>query len=286
VKPSAFEYLVPDSCEEAVDALAEHGDDAAVLAGGQSLIPMMNLRIAAPPILVDIMRIADLRTIERDGDWIEIGAGIRMAQAEQQSGVPLIGRALRHVGHSAIRNAGTVCGSIAHADPAAELPAVLLALEGEVVLRSVRGRRVVAADDFFRSYFTTAREPDELVVAVRIPLTRRRVAFLEVTPRLGGTTGEFATVAVAATADLDDDGRSFADVSLAFAGVAERAIRAREAEALLAGAEPTAETLDAAARAAARAAEDPPADVHAGPAYRRRLVNALTRRALEELGSR
>jgi len=285
VKPSAFEYLAPESCDEAIDALAEHGDEAAVLAGGQSLIPMMNLRIAAPPVLVDIMRIADLRTIERDGDWIEIGAGIRMTQAEQESGVPLIGRALRHVGHSAIRTAGTVCGSIAHADPAAELPAVLLALDGEVVLRSVRGRRVIAAGEFFRSYFTTAREPDELLVAVRIPVTRRRVAFLEVTPRLGGSTGEFATVAVAATADLDDDGRSFAKVSLAFAGVAERAIRAREAEALLAGAEPTAETLNAAARAAAQAAEDPPADVHAGPAYRRRLVNALTRRALEELAT-
>ncbi len=283
MKPSAFEYLAPESCDEALEALAEHGDDAAVLAGGQSLIPMMNLRIAAPPVLVDIMRIAELRTIERGQDWIEIGAGIRMAQAERESGVTLIGRALQHVGHSAIRNTGTVCGSIAHADPAAELPAVLLALDGEVVLRSARGRRVVAADEFFRSYFTTSREPDELVVAIRIPVTPRRVAFLEVTPRLGGSTGEFATVAVAASAERDDAGR-FASISLAFAGVAERTIRARAAEAMLAGAEPTEDAIAAAADHAAGAV-DPPADVHAGSAYRRRLVNALTRRALEELAS-
>jgi len=283
VKPTAFEYLAPESCDEALEALAEHGDDAAVLAGGQSLIPMMNLRIAAPPVVVDIMRIAELRKIERGEEWIEIGAGIRMAQAERESGVPLIERALRHVGHAAIRNAGTVCGSIAHADPAAELPAVLLALDGEVVLRSARGRRVAAAEEFFRSYFTTAREPDELVVAVRIPATRRRVAFLEVTPRLGGSTGEFATVAVAAAGERDGAGR-LTSVSLAFAGVAERPIRAREAESLLAGEEPTREAIATAAERAADAV-DPPADVHAGAAYRRRLVNALTRRALEELGS-
>ncbi|HUA02623.1 MAG TPA: FAD binding domain-containing protein [Solirubrobacteraceae bacterium] len=284
MKPSAFEYLAPESCDEVLAALAGRGDDAAVLAGGQSLIPMMNLRIAAPPVVIDIMRIAEFRTIERGEEWIEIGAGIRMAQAERESASPLIEYALKHVGHAAIRNAGTVCGSIAHADPAAELPAVLLALDGEVVLRSTRGVRAVAADDFFRSYFTTAREPDELVVAVRIPTTPRRVAFLEVTPRLGGSTGEFATVAVAAAAERDDAGR-FASVSLAFAGVAERAIRAREAETLLAGAEPTG---DAIAEAAERAADavDPPEDVHAGADYRRELVRALTRRALGELASR
>jgi aerobic carbon-monoxide dehydrogenase medium subunit len=284
VKPCAFEYLAPETSEEAIAALAEHGDEASVLAGGQSLVPMMNLRIAAPPVLIDIMRIAELRGIRSENGWIEIGAGVRMARAEREAATPLLAAALRHVGHSAIRNAGTVCGSVAHADPAAEVPAVLLALDGEVVLDSVRGRRVVAADDFFRSYFTTAREPDELVVAVRLPAAPRRVAFLEVTPRLGGSTGEFATVAVAATAEPDTDGRCLARVSLAFAGVAERTIRAREAEALLADAEATPEAIEAAASAASGAL-DPPADVHAGAEYRRRVVNALTRRALEELAS-
>jgi carbon-monoxide dehydrogenase medium subunit len=278
VKPCAFEYLAPETSEEAIAALAEYGDEASVLAGGQSLIPMMNLRIAAPPVLIDIMRIAELRGIHREDGWIEVGAGVRMSRAERESGVPLIERALQHVGHAAIRNAGTVCGSVAHADPAAELPAVLLALDGEVVLRSQRGQRVLSADDFLRSYFTTAREPDELVTALRVPDAAHRVAFREVTPRLGGSTGEFATVAVAAAST--SDGR----ISLALAGVAERAIRAHDAEALLTGAEPTPEVIAAAAAAAADAVA-PRADVHAGPDYRRRLVKALTRRALEELAS-
>jgi CO/xanthine dehydrogenase FAD-binding subunit len=283
VKPAAFEYLAPETVEEALDALAEHGEAGAVLAGGQSLVPMMNLRISAPPVLIDIMRIPELRAIRRDPGWIEIGAGVRMAQAGREAGVPLLTAALDHVGHPAIRNCGTVCGSVAHADPAAEVPAVLLALDGEVVLRSVRGDRVVAADEFMRSYFTTAREPDELVTGVRFPATNgsSRTAFLEATPRLGGSTGEFATVAVAATAEIDAHGR-FVSVSLALAGAAERAIRAREAEALLTGAEPTAEALDAAAQHAA-AAVDPSDDVHSDREYRRHLSRVFSRRALGEL---
>jgi aerobic carbon-monoxide dehydrogenase medium subunit len=281
VKPSAFEYLAPETCEEALAALAEHGDDAAVLAGGQSLVPMMNLRIAAPGVLVDVMRTPELRGVRREADRTEVGAGVRMTEAERCSDVPLLQRALGHVGHPAIRNCGTVCGSVAHADPAAEVPAVLLALDGEVVLRSVRGERLLAADDFFRSYFTTAREPDELVVAVRIPAGPPRVSFQEATPRLGGCTGEFATAGVAAALKLDPDGR-IADVRLALFGVADRPIRAREAEALLTGAEPTADVFAVAAESAASEA-DPRSDVHSGPEYRRRLVRVLTRRALSEL---
>lgn len=284
MKPTAFEYLAPDTVEEALEALAEHGEEAAVLAGGQSLIPMMNLRISAPPMLIDIMRIAELRAIRRADGRIEIGAGVRMTQAERVAGVPLLTAALHHVGHPPIRNCGTVCGSVAHADPAAEVPAALLALDGEVVLRSVRGERALSVDEFLRSYFTTAREPDELVVAVRIPdATHARTAFVEATPRLGGSTGEFATVAVAATAERDDRGR-FNSVSIALAGAAERAIRAREAESVLVGSEPTVETLDAAAERAAESV-DPSDDVHAGREYRRHLSRVLTRRALEELAA-
>jgi aerobic carbon-monoxide dehydrogenase medium subunit len=283
VKPGAFEYFAPETTEETLDALAEHGDQATILAGGQSLIPMMNLRIAAPPRLIDFMRIPELAFIRREDGWIEIGAGIRMAQAEREVGSPLLTAALRHVGHPAIRNCGTVCGSVAHADPAAEIPAVLLALDGEVVLRSMRGQRVLSAGDFLRSYFTTAREPDELLVAVRLPATTRRVAFREATPRPGGSTGEFATVAVAASAEHDELGR-FARVSLAFAGAAERAVRAREAESLLVGIAPTPETIAAAAEQAAAEVE-PSDDVHATAGYRRRLVQSLTRRVLEELAA-
>ena len=283
MKPSAFGYLAPETCEEALGALAEHGDDAAVLAGGQSLIPMMNLRIAAPRVLIDVMRIAELRRIHAEGDTIVIGAGVRMTEAEHCADVALLRRALGHVGHPAIRHRGTVCGSVAHADPAAEVPAVLLALGGQVVLRSLRGQRVLAADEFFRSYYTTAREPDELVVAVRLPAGPPRVAFHEATPRLGGSTGEFATAGVAAAAQVGDDDR-FSRVRIALLGVADRPVRAREAEALLTGAEPTAGVFVAAAEAAA-AAVDPPSDVHAGAGYRRRLVSVLTRRALAELAA-
>jgi len=285
VKPTAFEYLAPETVEEALNALAEHGEDAAVLAGGQSLVPMMNLRISAPPVLIDIMRIPELRFIRREDESVVIGAGVRMTQAEGEAGVPLLTAALRHVGHPAIRNCGTVCGSLAHADPAAEVPAALLALDGQVVVRSVRGERILPADEFLRSYFTTAREPDELVVAVRIPAgpDSRRVAFLEATPRLGGSTGEFATVAVAAAAERDEAGR-FTHVSLALAGAAERAVRAREAESLLTGAEPTAASIDAAAEQAATAV-DPSDDIHADREYRRHLSRVLARRALQELAA-
>jgi CO/xanthine dehydrogenase FAD-binding subunit len=284
VKPSAFEYLAPETCEEALRALAEHGDDAAVLAGGQSLIPMMNLRIAAPRVLVDVMRTPELGGIRTEGERIEVGAGVRMTEAERWVDVPLLQRALRHVAHPAIRNCGTVCGSVAHADPAAEVPAVLLALDGEVVLRSVRGERVLAADEFFRSYYSTAREPDELLVAVRIPAGTPRVAFHEATPRLGGSTGEFATAGVAAAAELEGDTGRLRRVRIALLGVADRPVRAREAERLLTGAQPTADVFAAAAESAA-AAIDPPADVHAGPEHRRRLVRALTRRGLAELAA-
>jgi aerobic carbon-monoxide dehydrogenase medium subunit len=283
VKPSAFEYLAPETTGEAVDALAEYGDEATILAGGQSLIPMMNLRIAAPQVLIDIMRAAELDVIRREDGWVEIGAGVRMARAEREAESPLLAKALRHVGHAAIRNCGTVCGSVAHADPAAEIPAVLLALDGEVVLRSAGGQRVLPAGDFLRSYFTTAREPDELVVAVRVPATTGRVAFHEATPRLGGSTGEFATVAVAASAEHDDRGR-FATVSLAYAGAAERAVRAHGAETLLTGVAPSAESIAAAAEQAANEV-DPFDDVHASAGFRRRLVQALTRRALQELAA-
>lgn len=281
MKPSRFEYLAPQTLPEAVAALAEHHEDAAVLAGGQSLLAMMNLRIAAPAVLIDIMRIPELRQMRRTDGRTEIGAGIRMAQAERESGIPLLVRALGYVGHTAIRNSGTICGSVAHADPSAEVPGALLALDAEVVLESQRGRRVLAADEFFRSHFETARAPDELIVAVRIPDASPRVAFCEVTPRLGGSDGEFATVAVAATATCGDQGR-WQRVSLALVGAGERPIRARAAEDLLAGAEPTAELLNAAAESAA-AKLDPPSDLHAGPEHRRRLARVLTRRALQEL---
>jgi carbon-monoxide dehydrogenase medium subunit len=278
VKPAACEYAAPRTVAEATDLLGEHGDTAAVLAGGQSLIPMMNLRLARPEYLVDITRIAALRSIDRTGSWAEIGAAVTQAEAERDCGIPLLATALRDVGHPATRNVGTVCGSVAHADPAAEIPAVLVALDGEVVLRSRRGTRTLPAGDFFLGYFTTAREPDELVCAVRLPTADRKVAFAEVTPRLGGERGEFATAGVAVAIEIGDEGE-MKRARVVLLGVGDVPHRASAAEQLLTGAHPGLDLFTAAAEAAA-AAIDPPGDVHAGPAQRRRLVRVLTRRAL------
>jgi CO/xanthine dehydrogenase FAD-binding subunit len=282
MKPTRFVYLAPNTLDEGLEALAEHGDGAAVLAGGQSLVPMMNLRISAPPVLIDIMRIDSLDAIEQNPQATTIGAGVRMTRAARECGVELFARALEHVGHPPIRNAGTICGSVAHADPSAEIPAALLALDGEVVLQSsARGRRTLAADDFFRSYFTTAREPDEAVIAVRVPRRQQRVAFAEVNPRMGASHGEFATAAVAAAATLDAAGR-VEEIALALAGVAERPIRARQAERLLRARGTGTDARTAAARAAAEECE-PAADVHAGVEFRRQLVDTLVHRVLDEL---
>jgi 2-furoyl-CoA dehydrogenase FAD binding subunit len=202
MKPRPFDYSRPDTVDEAVALLAEYGDDARVLAGGQSLMAMLNLRLAEPAILVDIARIGALSNIRDLGDTIEVGAAVTqntlLAWPELAKKLPLLAAALPHVGHFQTRNKGTVCGSIAHADPSSELPLSLATLEGEVVLRSKAGERTVAAKDFQVDMLTTAREPDELIVAVRFPIhTGRGAAFREVARR----HGDFAIVAVAAVTD-------------------------------------------------------------------------------------
>jgi len=200
MKPRPFDYVRPDAIEEAVALLAEYGDDARVLAGGQSLVPMLNLRLIDAGVLIDISRIVALDAIRDRGENIEIGAAVTqnklMAWPQLAQKLPLVAAALPYVGHFQTRNKGTVCGSIAHADPSSELPLALAVLGGEVVLQSQRGSRVLAANDFQKDMLTTAREPDELVTAVRFPVTANRgAAFHEVARR----HGDFAIVAVAAT---------------------------------------------------------------------------------------
>ncbi|HEX4043635.1 MAG TPA: FAD binding domain-containing protein [Xanthobacteraceae bacterium] len=202
MKPRPFDYVRPDTLEEAVALLADYGDEARVLAGGQSLIPMLNLRLIEPAVLIDISRVAGLDAIQDHGAHIEIGAAVTqnqlMAWPQLKQKLPLLAAALPFVGHFQTRNKGTVCGSIAHADPSAELPLTLAVLGGAVVLRSKRGERVLAADTFLQDMLTTAREPDELVAAVRFPtIEGKGVAFNEVARR----HGDFAMVAVAAVAD-------------------------------------------------------------------------------------
>jgi 2-furoyl-CoA dehydrogenase FAD binding subunit len=201
MKPRPFDYARPDTVDETVALLAEHGDEARILAGGQSLMAMMNLRLTDPAMLIDIARIAELSHIRDLGDTIEVGAAVTqnklLAWPDLKKKLPLLAVALPFVGHFQTRNKGTICGSVAHADPSSEIPLSLATLAGEVVLRGRRGERVLQAKDFQLDMLTTAREGDELIVAVRFPVHGRGVAFREVARR----HGDFAMVAVAALID-------------------------------------------------------------------------------------
>jgi 2-furoyl-CoA dehydrogenase FAD binding subunit len=202
MKPRPFDYIRPDTVDETLALLAEFGDDARVLAGGQSLVPMLNLRIVEAQALIDISRIAALDAIGEVGSKIEIGAAVTqnklLAWPQLAEKLPLLAAALPHVGHFQTRNKGTVCGSIAHADPSSELPLALALLGGEIVLKSRRGERVLVAKDFQKDMLTTARAADELIAAVRFPVTRGSgVGFREVARR----HGDFAIIAVAALAE-------------------------------------------------------------------------------------
>jgi 2-furoyl-CoA dehydrogenase FAD binding subunit len=216
MKPKPFDYLRPDTADEAVAILAEHGDDARVLAGGQTLLAMLNLRVVEPAILLDITRIAELADIREADGKVEVGAAVTqnrlLAWPELARKLPLLAAALPFVGHFQTRNKGTVCGSIAHADPTSEIPLSLALLDGEVVLRSRKGTRVLPAREFQQGMLATAREPDELITAVRFPIVRGGVAFREVARR----HGDFAIVGVAALAEGKDS------IRLGVAGMVER----------------------------------------------------------------
>ncbi|MGB7256439.1 MAG: FAD binding domain-containing protein, partial [Xanthobacteraceae bacterium] len=190
MKPRPFDYIRPDTVEEVLALLAEYGDDARILAGGQSLLPMLNLRLIDPAALIDISRIAGLDAIRDRGNIIEIGAAVTqnklMAWRQLKLKLPLLAAALPFVGHFQTRNRGTICGSIAHADPSSEIPLALAVVGGAVVLRSQRGERVLPAEAFQQDMLTTARAPDELIAAVRFPVIEGKgAAFDEVAPRHG-----------------------------------------------------------------------------------------------------
>jgi len=268
MKPQAFDYARPDSAAEAVALLADAGEDARILAGGQSLMAVLNLRLAQPSVLIDISRVPDLDYVRTDTGVLAIGAAATQGSVEWRAGlaaeVPLLAQAFPHISHFQIRNRGTVCGSIAHADPSAELPLCLLALGGQVVLRSRAGRRMVAADDFFQGMLMTARRPDELVEEARYPLAEPgvRYAFEE----FAGRHGDFAICAVAAVVRPDG-------IRLAVGGVSDRP--RVKAWGRLAGAE-----LDAAINDFAweLGAKD---DHHASAKFRRQLVRHLGRTAID-----
>jgi aerobic carbon-monoxide dehydrogenase medium subunit len=280
MKLPPVDYEAPRTVSHAVDLLAEHGDEASVLAGGQSLIPLLALRLARPAVLVDINGIAELAGVSSTDGWVTIGATTREYVAEESETVaeslPLLAAALPMIGHEAIRSRGTIGGSLAHADPAAELPAVARALDAEFVVRGQAGERVIQAADWFEGYLTTSRRPDELLVEVRFPAAGRGTgtSFQEVARR----HGDFAIVGLAAALSISDG--TISDARLAFAGLSDVPVRAADAEQFLVGETPSTELFGEAAR---RATEDldPPADLHGSADYRRKVAAALVRRGLQ-----
>jgi aerobic carbon-monoxide dehydrogenase medium subunit len=281
MKLPPVDYEAPGTLSEAVDLLAEHQDEASVLAGGQSLIPLLALRLAQPAVLIDINGVAGLAGVSRSEDWVTIGATTREYIAEESQtiadAVPLLAAALPLIGHEAIRSRGTVGGSLAHADPAAELPAVARALDAEFVVCGPAGERVVPAAEWFEGYLTTSRGPDELLTEVRFLAARpgTGTSFQEIARR----HGDFAMVGLATSVTLNAG--TITDARLAFAGVSDVPARATAAEALLEGERPTAELFDEAGRVAA-ADLDPPSDLHGSAEYRKKVAAALVRRGLRE----
>jgi len=278
--------VLPTSLEEALSALAEHGPDAKVLAGGQSLIPMMSLRLAQPAVLIDLNRVPELSGISADGSGLRIGSMTRHRAAERSGlvaeRVPLMAEAMPFIGHAAIRSRGTIGGSLAHADPAAELPAVALATEAGLIARSLRGgERTIPAGEFFEGYFTTVLQDDEILCAVEVPPAPPATGFAVV--EIARRHGDFALVGVMAALTIDQE--RITRARLALINVAERPVRAERAEAALVGAAPGPSAW-AAAAGEASAEIDPSGDLHASPAYRRKVAGVCVRRALETAARR
>jgi len=279
MKPAAFDYVAAETLDEAVSALARAGGDGKILAGGQSLMPMLNFRLLRPSILIDINRIRDLGYVDATSDVVRIGALTRHHALEIspliKAHLPIMTAAMQHVAHLAVRNRGTIGGSLSHADPAAELPMMAVLLDAKIKIRSLHGKRVAEARCFFTGSLTTDLKDDEIVTDVEFPrlLPNTGWAFEEVARR----AGDFALAAVGVTMSVRN---GTADrVRIGMTGVGETPLRASEAEGLLAGKAVDAQALEAAA-SAIEVAVEPNTDLHASADYRRFLVGALARRAI------
>lgn len=280
MKPPKFDYHAPTTVEQALELLGRYGGDAKVLAGGQSLMPLLNFRLSRPAALVDLNRIPSLAYVREQDGQVRLGAMTRQRTIEfspvVRERVPLLGEATRWVGHLPIRTRGTIGGSIAHADPAAEYPAVLTALEGEVVARGPKGERVVKAKDLFQTYLTTSLTPDEILVEVRMPAMPAGAGYaLEEFAR---RHGDFAIVGIAAV--VVKDGARCALARLATAGAGPVPVRLRAAEEILERDGLTDAAIEAASRRVSELVS-PDSDIHASADYRRHLAGVLTKRALK-----
>lgn len=287
MKPPRFEYAAPRSVAEAVSLLQQHEGEAKILAGGQSLMPLLNMRLARPTLLVDVGKLTELDYIRESDGMLAIGAITTKRTVEDSAlvhrGQPLLHDATLLIAHQQIRNRGTIGGSIAHADPAAEYPALTVALDAELRAVGPGGTRTIAAADFFVSYLTTALEPAEILTEVRFPMLPARTGWscLEVARR----HGDFAMTGVVATVTLDGRGACSA-ARLALFGVGPTPLRPHAAEQALLGTKPTEAVFGEVARKVDAAIEEPLSDVHASAEYRRHLAQVLTRRALAEACAR
>lgn len=281
MKPARFEYYDPRSLEEALEILGVYQGDGKVLAGGQSLIPLLNMRLARPKVIVDINRIQELSYIRRTESGVAIGANARQ-RALQREGLigerlPLLREAASYIAHPQIRSRGTICGSLAHADPAAELPALAVALDAELVAEGPIGTRTISSDSFFVSYLTNSLDFNEILTEARFPAPPKDMAWsiLEVSRR----HGDFALVGIVAGLAVDQERQAVTKARLVYFGVGPTPIRVKEAEEALMGQRPGEVVFEAAAQIAAKEI-DPSNDIHATVEYRRAVAGTLTRRAL------
>ena len=282
MKPPRFHYCAPHMLDEALALLDRNSEDTKVLAGGQSFVPLLNMRLTAPTYIVDINHIAELHYIEQEDGYLAIGATVRQRQVERSALVqdehPLLVEVIKQIGHMQIRNRGTVVGSIAHADPAAELPALLTCLNGEVLAQSIHGERVIRAEEFFTGYLSTALDPGEMLTEVRFPLIASQAgwAFLEFARR----AGDYALVGAAAvlTPTANDHCMS---AHIAYLGINGAPMRGLTVEDAIVGTTLDESVLNAAGEAASKLVSDDMGDVHATVEYRRVLTGELTKRVLK-----
>ncbi len=288
MKPAPFKYIAPSTLKEALDIMTRHGYDAKLLAGGQSLIPVMNFRLAQPAIIVDLNKVTELnqfRKTERGG--LRIGPMVRHSQLEHSQTVaefaPLVHETMPHIAHPQIRNRGTIGGSLAHADPAAELPVIMVALQARFRLQSADGERWVNAEDFYQALFTTALEPEEIIVEIAIPPMPRHAgyAFTEIARR----HGDFAQVGAAALIKLDESGYC-RQARLVFLNVGEIPMVADQAAALMIGQLPSSDLIAETAMNAAQNEIEPAGDIHATTDYKRHLAYVLGKRAIQQAAAR
>ena len=281
MKPPVFDYHDPRSIEEALKLLSNQPGDCKVLSGGQSLMPLLNMRLVRPKVIIDINRIEGLNYVRPWDKGLAVGAGVPVQAIERDrlftERLPILCDAAKQIGHPQIRSRGTICGSIAHADPAAELPALAVALDAEMVATGTNGTRTIPCGDFFVSYFTTSLLPNEILTEVRFPAPPEKMAwsFLEVSRR----HGDFALVGVVTGLGIDQARKTISEARLVYFGVGPTPMRVKEAEQILIGQAPGEPTFQAASDAVSKGL-DPDNDLHASAEYRRSVAGTLTRRSL------